>query len=49
MRHRVLVAGIVHESHTFVKRTTELSDFRIWREAEMWQAKGDASILAGIL
>lgn len=49
MKKRVLVACIVHETHTFVKRTTELSDFRIWREEEMWQAEGDASILAGII
>lgn len=49
MRKRVLVASIVHETHTFVRRTTELTDFRIWQEEEMWQAEGDASILAGIL
>ena len=45
----VLIAGIFHETHTFVEETTGLADFQIRRGNEMLQCAGDASPLGGVL
>lgn len=49
MRKRVLLAGLLHETHTFLRHPTTLSDFQVRRGAEMWAAEGDASPLDGML
>lgn len=49
MRKRVLLAGLSHETHTFVRGVTRLADFRVLRGEEMRRAEGDASTLAGAL
>jgi microcystin degradation protein MlrC len=46
---RVLLAGIFHETHTFVPGSTTLKDFRVRRGEELWEAEGDGSTLAGAL
>ena len=45
----ILVAGLFHETHTFVDDTTSLSDFQIRRGDEMLECIGDASPLGGVL
>ncbi|HZO91659.1 MAG TPA: M81 family metallopeptidase [Chthonomonadaceae bacterium] len=49
MKKRVLLAGLSHETNTFVRGLTSLADFRILPGEEMRQAEGDASTLAGLL
>ena len=49
MKKRVLIAGLSHETHTFVTGRTELSEFHILCGDAMWEAEGDASTLAGLL
>lgn len=49
MRKRVLLAGLFHETHTFLETVTSLSDFQIRRGAELLNARGDGSPLAGML
>lgn len=49
MRKRVLLAGLFHETHTFLESVTLLSDFQIRRGAELLNARGDGSPLAGML
>lgn len=46
---RILIAGLFHETHTFLDEVTPLSDFQIRRGAEMLAAKGDSSPLGGVL
>lgn len=46
---RVLVAGLFHETHTFLDGTTSLADFHIVRDAAMLACKGDSSPLGGVL
>ena len=46
---RILVAGLFHETHTFLDGTTGLADFAIRRGDEMLSCKGDASPLGGVL
>lgn len=46
---RVLIAGLFHETHTFLEGRTRLSDFEILRGNEMLAVEGDASPLAGAL
>ncbi|QIF05244.1 M81 family metallopeptidase [Roseimicrobium sp. ORNL1] len=46
---RILLAGIFHETHTFVDERTELKDFAVLRGAEMLACKGDGSPLGGFL
>ena len=48
-RKRVLLAGLFHETHTFVEGKTTLADFEKRIGAELWDAKGDASPLDGVL
>ncbi|MCY2965077.1 MAG: M81 family metallopeptidase [Planctomycetota bacterium] len=49
MSHRVLLAGLFHETHTFLEGETTLADFQCRRGAELLTAAGDGSPLAGIL
>ncbi|MEN9574687.1 MAG: hypothetical protein RL514_2542 [Verrucomicrobiota bacterium] len=46
---RVLVAGLFHETHTFLDGTTGLADFEVRLGAEMLACAGDASPLGGVL
>lgn len=46
---RVLLAGLFHETHTFLDGVTLLSDFQIRRGDEMLDCKGDSSPLGGVL
>ncbi len=46
---RILVAGLFHETHTFLDGTTALKDFTIHRDAELLALKGDASPMGGVL
>ncbi len=47
--NRILLAGLFHETHTFVDGTTSLGDFRVSRGGEMLVCRGDASPLGGVL
>lgn len=49
MRKRVLLAGLSHETHTFIPKLTRLQDFTILHEAEIRATAGDVSGLAGVL
>jgi microcystin degradation protein MlrC len=47
MPKRVLLAGLFHETHTFLDGTTTLADFGIMRGDEILATAGDASAVAG--
>lgn len=49
MSRRVLIAGLFHETHTFLRGRTALEDFEERLGAELWQAENDGSPLAGVL
>ncbi|HEY2250402.1 MAG TPA: M81 family metallopeptidase [Planctomycetaceae bacterium] len=49
MTRRVLIAGLFHETHTFLRGRTALEDFEERLGAELWQAENDGSPLAGML
>lgn len=49
MPHRVLLAGLFHETHTFLEGQTPLSAFQCRRGDSILDAAGDGSPLAGIL
>ncbi len=49
MSHRVLIAGLFHETHTFLSERTPWSAFAIRRGDEFFAARGDGSPLAGVL
>lgn len=49
MRRRVLIAGLFHETHTFLTEQTPWSAFSIRRGDEFFTARGDGSPLAGVL
>ncbi len=49
MPRRVLVAGLFHETHSFLRETTPLSAFQVRTGAKLLAARGDASPLAGVL
>jgi microcystin degradation protein MlrC len=49
MKKRVLIAGLFHETHTFLDGTTSLADFQILRGEEMLRCEGDSSPLGGVL
>ena len=49
MKPRILLAGLFHETHTFVAGTTALTDFQILRDAELLARAGDSSPLGGVL
>ncbi len=46
---RILIAGLFHETHTFLDGLTKLADFQIRRAEELWACKGDSSPLGGVL
>lgn len=46
---RVLIAGLFHETHTFLEGTTGLADFEVRLGDEMLACTGDASPLGGVL
>ena len=46
---RVLIAGLFHETHTFLAGTTGLADFEVRLGHEMLVCGGDASPLGGML
>ena len=46
---RVLLAGLFHETHTFLDGVTPLADFQILRNEQMLAAAGDSSPLGGML
>lgn len=48
-KRRVLVAGLFHETHSFLDGRTLLQDFEIRRGEELLGAAGDISPLAGVL
>jgi len=49
MSHHVLLAGLFHETHTFLDHTTPLGDWTIRRNEQLFEARDDASPLAGVL
>jgi microcystin degradation protein MlrC len=49
MSKRILLAGLFHETHTFLEGTTGLSDFAILRGEELLRCVGDSSPLGGVL
>ncbi|HUY35302.1 MAG TPA: M81 family metallopeptidase [Pirellulales bacterium] len=49
MNPRVLLAGLFHETHTFLEGRTTPADFQIRRGGELPAAAGDGSPLAGAL
>ena len=49
MPKRVLLAGLFHETHTFLDWTTGLADFAVRRRDELFDAAGDGSPLSGVL
>ncbi len=46
---RILIAGLFHETHTFLDGVTPLSDFQIRRGDDMFACKADSSPLGGVL
>ncbi len=46
---RILLAGLFHETHTFVEGTTSLRDFHVGLSDELLACRGDASPLGGML
>lgn len=46
---RVLVAGLFHETHTFLDQPSTVDDFTVRRGAELLEARGDGSPLDGVL
>lgn len=46
---RILLAGLFHETHTFLEGTTALADFTILRGDELLNLKGDASPFGGVI
>ncbi|HEY3965884.1 MAG TPA: M81 family metallopeptidase [Planctomycetaceae bacterium] len=49
MPHRVLIAGLFHETHTFLDGRTTLENFELRRGDELWSAENDGSPLSGVL
>ncbi len=49
MSKRVLLAGLFHETHTFLEETTTLHDFQVLCGEEMLRCSGDSSPLGGVL
>ncbi|MFO7590031.1 MAG: M81 family metallopeptidase, partial [Acidimicrobiia bacterium] len=49
MSARVLLAGLFHETHTFLEGTTPLDAFEIREGAELLTARGDGSPIDGFL
>ena len=49
MAHRVLIAGLFHETHTFLDGSTSAEDFAIARGDDLLPCIGDSSPLGGVL
>ncbi len=49
MPSRVLLAGLFHETHTFLDGTTPLADFAVRRGPELLLEEDDGSPLAGVM
>lgn len=49
MSNRVLLAGLFHETHTFLDGTTPLEQFQIRRGEELFTARSDGSPLSGVI
>lgn len=49
MKKRVLLAGLFHETHTFLDGTTPQDQFAVRTADRMFEAAGDGSPLAGVL
>jgi len=49
MSKRVLLAGIMHETHTFLGDLTTIEAFRIRRGEELLASQGDGSPMCGVL
>lgn len=49
MARRVLIAGLFHETHSFLDQLTSLDDFQVRRERRLLGAEGDGSPLGGAL
>jgi microcystin degradation protein MlrC len=49
MPKRVVLAGLFHETHTFLDGVTRLADFQVRRGAELLLAEDDGSPLAGVM
>jgi alditol oxidase len=49
VKKRVLLAGLYHETNTFLRATSGLSDFDVKIGEEIWAAEGDVSPLSGAL
>src|SRR2546430_1027601 len=49
MRKRVLIAGLYHETNTFLEAQTPIEEFQILRGEELLSAEGDVSPLGGCL
>ncbi len=49
MKHRVLIAGLSLEAHSFVPYLSHLNDFVTMRGAELWRTMGDRSTVAGLM
>jgi microcystin degradation protein MlrC len=49
MSYRVILAGLFHETHTYLKGETTLADFTARRGVEMMLCQGDSSPLGGVL
>ncbi len=45
----VFIAGLFHETHTFLDGTTELKDFHVVRGEDMLACTGDSSPMGGVL
>jgi microcystin degradation protein MlrC len=48
-KFRILLAGLFHETHTFVDETTSIADYSINRGAEIVTRRGDGSTIDGFL
>ncbi len=46
---RILVAGLFHETHTFLDGATSLADFHIVRDEQLVACEGDSSPMGGVL
>ena len=49
MNKRILIAGLFHETHSFVEDHTTLDEFQIRTGEELLECSGDASPLGGVL
>ncbi len=49
MSKRVLLAGLFHETHTFLAQVTGFEQFQMLLGDELFSARGDSSPLAGVL